>query len=77
MHEERVANGNRPLRQKTLVTTKDGDSKTKTTVRKRLRDAAMLEQTEQPLNEALVHLNHLLKIGIKKIIIYRHVDSSG
>ncbi len=32
-------------------------------IKKRLRDPELVENMEKPLEEALVYLNHLLKIG--------------
>jgi hypothetical protein len=63
MHDDQAAATILKPKKKTIVKKEGLETNTKRGAKKQLRDAAQLEKMEQPLEEALVFLNHLLKIG--------------
>ena len=63
MHDDRLTNEGQTRKAKTTAAVIKEDGRTKTTAKKRLRDAAQVEHVEEPLDEAVLFLNHLLKIG--------------
>ena len=63
MHDDRLTNEGQTRKAKTTAAVIKEDGRTKTTAKKQLRDAAQVEHVAEPLDEAVLFLNHLLKIG--------------
>ena len=73
MHEElqKTAVISSPVKRKTTCKSEKMAANSKR-AKKRLRDADELENIDKPLEEAVVFLNHLLKIGTYMYNMYRY-----
>ena len=76
MHDDRLANEGQTRKAKTTAAVIKEDGRTKTTAKKRLRDAAQVEHVAEPLDEAVLFLNHLLKIGTDNGLVAAFCRSS-